>query len=461
MKVLRIPPSRLAGLAALLTAGVLTATAMVQAQTAPVLQPATVLGPSVTLTWSAVPGASNYVVLAGLAPGQFLLNVPAGNVTSVQVNAPLGTYYVAVQGVDGNGTPVGGLSNQITVSVTSLFVPPAAPTNLETFFNGSTVVFTWAPGAGGGAPTAFYLQAGSSPGAGDIGTFPVGSGTEAAVPNVPAARYYVRVLAHNGGGFSPASNEVELNMPVGGACSVPPARPFSYFAFGRYVQFQWAPVPGAAGYRLDFSTSPGGPIEASLPTGGASATVTNAPLGTFYGKLTAAFACGTQSQGPETTVVLDGAPPPGPRAPNPAPGTQLPFPNFGRAVVEQLARERPDLLHSSCTYHEGHSIPGGNNRFMFEAVRRLRAIDNRFGLNWKRGLFGDMSQDIVNYNFGSQPDEGTWDVYIIDIIGGHCGPNPGPNWQDQTQATRDGGTIGVWTLLPYMNAGYPIISDPQ
>jgi hypothetical protein len=50
-------------------------------------------------------------------------------------------------------------------------------------------------------------------------------------------------------------------------------------------------------------------------------------------------------------------------------------------------------------------------------------------------------------------------VYIIDIVGGHCGSNPTPNFQNQTQATLDAGTIGVWTLLPYLDAGYPIVSD--
>ena len=74
----------------------------------------------------------------------------------------------------------------------------------------------------------------------------------------------------------------------------------------------------------------------------------------------------------------------------------------------------------------------------------------------------DLSQDIVNYNYGSESDEGTRNVYIIDIIGGHCGNSPSANWQDQTGATAAAGTIGIWTLMPYLAAGYPITSDePQ
>ena len=71
-------------------------------------------------------------------------------------------------------------------------------------------------------------------------------------------------------------------------------------------------------------------------------------------------------------------------------------------------------------------------------------------------------QDIVTYNYGSESDEDTTNVYIVDIMGGHCGGNPSPFWQDQTEATRIGGTIGRWTLLPFIQAGFPIVSDePQ
>ena len=241
-------------------------------------------------------------------------------------------------------------------------------------------------------------------------------------------------------------------MPVGGGCSVPPARSFTVVSFGRYVQFDWAPVPGAAGYLLSFN---GAPLTVPLAANASRFVVPNAPFGNFTGTLTTAFACGQQATGPVVPFVLDGSPPPGPRAPNPAPGGQLGKPNWGEGVNNQLAAERPDLLYQSCAEH------GGNNRYMFELVRRLRAQDNRFGLNWKRGNFGDLSQDIVNYNYSADSDEGTENVYIFDIIGGHCGPRPSPAWIDQTQATRDAGTKGVWTLLPYINAGYPIVSDPQ
>lgn len=132
-------------------------------------------------------------------------------------------------------------------------------------------------------------------------------------------------------------------------------------------------------------------------------------------------------------------PPSGQRAPDPGPGQRLPLPGYGAGVVEQVARDYPHALRNSCQDH------GGSWEFMDRVVDRLRTFDTRWGYNGKRGNAGDPSHDVVAYNFGSERDEGTINVYIIDIIVSHCGTNPGPAWIDQTEATRQGGTIGRWT----------------
>ena len=91
--------------------------------------------------------------------------------------------------------------------------------------------------------------------------------------------------------------------------------------------------------------------------------------------------------------------------------------------------------------------------WLYRLVQALRQHDTRWGLNWKRGNRGDMSQDVVTYNFSADADEGTTNVYIIDVIVGHCGCNPQAAWIDNTEATRQAGTIGRWTLQPYIAAG--------
>jgi len=132
------------------------------------------------------------------------------------------------------------------------------------------------------------------------------------------------------------------------------------------------------------------------------------------------------------------APTGGYRTPDPPPGQNLPLPNMAH-IVEQVAREFPSALRRSCQEH------GGTWEFMDRVVDRLRLHDTRWGYNWKRGRVGDPSLDVVDYHYGPGSDEGATRVYIIDVIGGHCGSSPRPSWNDVTQITRDAGAIGRWT----------------
>ena len=129
----------------------------------------------------------------------------------------------------------------------------------------------------------------------------------------------------------------------------------------------------------------------------------------------------------------------GGRSPDPGPGQRLPLPSYGSGVVQQVAAARPDLLRNSCQEH------GGSWAFMDLVVDTLRTYDTRWGYNWKRGNVGDPSMDVIDYHFGAGRDEGSTEVYIIDIIGGHCGASPSPSWNDVTGATAAGGSIGRWT----------------
>ena len=81
---------------------------------------------------------------------------------------------------------------------------------------------------------------------------------------------------------------------------------------------------------------------------------------------------------------------------------------------------------------------------MDQVVDTLRTYDTRWGYNGKRGNAGDPSKDVITYHYGAGPDEGSTDVYIIDIIGGHCGATPSPIWNDVTAVTLQSGTIGRW-----------------
>jgi hypothetical protein len=119
-------------------------------------------------------------------------------------------------------------------------------------------------------------------------------------------------------------------------------------------------------------------------------------------------------------------------------GGRLPLPEYGYNVVRAVASVYPQFLANSCQEH------GGSWQFMDTVVDALRTYDTRWGYNGKRGNANDPSMDVITYHWGNGPDQGSTEVYIIDIIGGHCGPTPSPIWNDVTAATLNGGTIGRW-----------------
>ena len=100
-----------------------------------------------------------------------------------------------------------------------------------------------------------------------------------------------------------------------------------------------------------------------------------------------------------------GCPLPPPAARPPAAGPD------GSALVRALAAEHPDWLRDSCV------AMGGSHRFLFEALRRGRALDPRWGLDRRTGT---LSGDIVTYFYGDGCPEGRREVYMFDIITRLC-----------------------------------------
>ena len=121
--------------------------------------------------------------------------------------------------------------------------------------------------------------------------------------------------------------------------------------------------------------------------------------------------------------------------------TRKPRPNHS-AVLQQVANQFPGTLQNSCQEH------GGSWEFLDRSIDRLRTIDGRYGYNCKRGNCNDPSVDVVSYYWGPLADiQGRFEVYIFDVIGGHCGSNPSVFWGDVTDITISSGTVGR-TMYP-------------
>jgi hypothetical protein len=121
--------------------------------------------------------------------------------------------------------------------------------------------------------------------------------------------------------------------------------------------------------------------------------------------------------------------------------TRKPRPNES-ALVRSVANQFPAALRNSCQSH------GGSWEFMDRAIDTARAKDGRWGYNAKRGQMHDPSHDVMSYYWGPLGDiQGRHEVYIIDIISGHCGSTPVTTWLDVTSVTAAQGTVGR-TMYP-------------
>ncbi len=174
----------------------------------PQLVPLQVSTNPIALSWSPGAGASQYVLSAGTSPGSSdVAVVPMGTATQVTAPVPAGVrYYVRVAAVNAHGST---RSNEVSFAVGGAR-HPGAPT-LQAHVNGRRVTLSWTPGAGG-ALDNYVLAVGTSPGAANLGVFPVGRTTQITGDSPIAGTLFVRVYAQNSIGAT-ASNEVSLSVP--------------------------------------------------------------------------------------------------------------------------------------------------------------------------------------------------------------------------------------------------------
>ena len=265
-----------------------------------------VSGHTVTLSWTPDAAAgvpSSYTVFAGSAPGlNNLAALVVRGATSLSVNAPDGLYYVSVVGRNafGPGPPSNELS--IRVGPPPCTVPPTAPGPLTHTTAGSAVSLRW-----GASPTAamYWLDAGSVPGASDVGSFPLSIATSVTV-GAPLGVYYVRVRAASACGVSPPSNEVVIT--VNGAVPLPEApTALGATVSGNVVTISWTPPATGgtpAGYRLEAGYSPGAANAAVVPTTAPGLTATAVPAATYYVRVRAFNAAGLGPATPEVVVTV-------------------------------------------------------------------------------------------------------------------------------------------------------------
>lgn len=307
-----------------------------QAPPAPTLTSATADGTFVKLQWTLLPDARlSYRVEAGSAPGlSNLAVVDAGGFVSEfrAFNVPPGAYFVRVRTV--LGQLVSAPSNELllTVAPCPAQLPPLV---LEsTFRQFQTVWLSWryatSPPVGCGA-ISYQVEAGSAPGAADIGARQITGFGGVEIPNVPFGTYYVRVRELFNGVPGAASNEVALQV----ACAAPPAIVGAQATVaGNGVQFTWNYGQSSAadfGMMLEAGSAPGAADLGTVPVSRLASTGLNAfgPAGTYFTRLRATNACGSAVSSEMQVTLTSACPVPG----------YIPFINAGLGPNGVLAME--------------------------------------------------------------------------------------------------------------------------
>jgi len=194
---------------------------------------------------------------------------------------------------------------------------PSVPVPAVT--GGSAIAMHWRPSLIGGEPTSYVVEAGTTPGAVNVGTLPT-SGPSFSFAGVPPGRYFLRVRALNAFGSSPASPEIAVVFGNVSCGAVPLPVTAGATVSGSTVTVTWPDAVGAHGtYTLVAGTGPGLSNIATLGTGATRQLVTNAPAGVYYARVMADSACGQGAPGPDTVVAVGGALP----LPSPSIGAQL------------------------------------------------------------------------------------------------------------------------------------------
>ena len=130
--------------------------------------------------------------------------------------------------------------------------------------------------------------------------------------------------------------------------------------------------------------------------------------------------------------------PAGPRPADPPPGQRLPLPDM-QGVLARFG-------------DASQSCPRGlkyvNNPWQDRVIDAFRAIDSRWGYNGKptrsaadnNGVPVVAAGDEAAYHYGAGPDQGSFEVHLVDLLVGHCGGAPQIGWRVFT-----GEEPGFWT----------------
>ncbi len=247
---------------------------------------------NVTVTWTAVSGATSYAVYRSTSSGTqgSAIGTPSAPPFQDTTATPGTTYYYGVTASNAGGTSL--LSAQD--SGFAAVAPPGVPTNVAASDGTSptSVSVTWTAVSGATSYTIYRSPTAGAQGS-LVGTSTVASFADGTV--TPGVVYYYGVTATNAGGTSALSAQNS-----GFASLSPPAVPTNVAASDgtspTSVSVTWTAVSGATSYTVYRSTNAGTQgISIGTPTSAAFTDTTPTPDTTYYYGVTATNPAGTSA----------------------------------------------------------------------------------------------------------------------------------------------------------------------
>jgi hypothetical protein len=218
--------------------------------------------------------------------------------------APPGTYWVLmVYGLTTQTSATASDWKQVVVGGGGCTAAPQPPVLVAPpVINGHDVAVNFSGAYQGCAIDHIELAVGTSPGAADIGTFPL-PGLNTFFPNVPPGTYYARARGVNAYGKSSVSTEIPLRIPGPCGLNSQPPTPINpaVTVNGSQVTIAWtlSPVSGAIFHQITlFDPATGAPLDRVILPSPATSVSASVPPGAYRIRVSAGNACGVTDMVP-------------------------------------------------------------------------------------------------------------------------------------------------------------------
>lgn len=252
-------------------------------------------GNSVSLTWTASPGATSYSIYrGGVAGGESAIALGTSATNSFSDTTPVAgsNYFYVVSASNAGGTSL----NSNEASTTRR---PAPIADLTATVTSSGIHLSWSVPAGATGYSVFRGSSAGTEGVTAIATPAVPSFDDA--NGAPGSTWFYVVTAGNAGGNSDRSNEASITLQPSSAANLTAAP-----GAGTSVSLSWAAVPGATSYSVYRGSATGNEAATALATSSTNSfnDATTGAGGTYYYFITSTNAGGTSARSNEANLTL-------------------------------------------------------------------------------------------------------------------------------------------------------------